>query len=147
MKTVFALIACVTAFDVQLAPNNKWVQDAEKKHARVAMLALPTLNFLASATDTPVRWLSEQPLSMQLEFFALAGILEAGVSLPRLQGMFELKKAETPGVFGSLGMYSSEGIDFVETTIGRASMALVFFALVFDRLDAWQSIPGVAVRG
>jgi hypothetical protein len=66
-----------------------WLKAAEKKHSRVALLALPTLFALTqSGIDDPVSFLSSQPVSTHIDFFTISGILEAGISLPRFKNFF-----------------------------------------------------------
>jgi hypothetical protein len=102
----------------------------ERKHARVAMLAFPALELLsANGVDEPVRWLSTQPVDTQLMFFATAGILEAGATLPRFEGLLNLKNNITPGQFTPLGPATKEA-EQVEVWIGRTVMIITFAWLV-----------------
>ena len=102
------------------------------------MLAVATLGLLPQVADAehPVRWLSEQPLATQLEFFALAGIVEAGASLPRIENLFELKPDEAPGRIRPLGP-PTDGAQRTEDLVGRLAMLAAAAALAADRLDAW----------
>lgn len=113
------LLACgANAFRVR-AP---WKQEVEKKHGRVAMLAVPALIALgAGGVEEPVRWLSQQPIDAQAGFFAAAGVLEAATSLPRLEYNFTLKEGVVPGVYPPLGPPDTQ-IDQVETNVGRLAM-------------------------
>ena len=102
-----------------------WLKEAEKKHSRVALLALPTLFALKqSGVEDPVSWLSSQSISTQIDFFSTAGILEAGVSLPRFENRFELKKNLTPGnITGKILRSDFEiALDRFETGLGRMAM-------------------------
>ena len=81
-------------------PSQAFVRDAEKKHARVAMLAVPTLMALSSQEGNmahAVSWLSHQPMNEQLAFFSTAAIVEAAATLPRLGPRFTLKEGVLPG--------------------------------------------------
>ena len=78
-------------------PSDAFVREAEVKHGRVAMLALPTLAAIAAATgDDPVRFLSQQPPDVQAAVFASAGTLE-GLTFARLGPRFSLRDGVTPG--------------------------------------------------
>ena len=78
-------------------PSDAFVREAEIKHGRVAMLAVPALAAIGAATgDDPVRFLSQQPLEVQAAVFAGAGTLE-GVTFARLGPRFSLKEGVVPG--------------------------------------------------
>ena len=101
----------------------------ERKHARVAMLALPVLAALSnSGVEEPVKWLASQPTDVQLEVFSVAGVLEAAVTLPRFTGILDLKETVDPGRFPPLGP-ASKGADEAELAIGRVSMLVAAAAL------------------
>lgn len=121
------LLACgAKAFRVSAS----WKQETEKKHGRVAMLAVPALIALgAGGVEEPVRWLSQQPVDAQTEFFAAAGVLEAATALPRLGYNFTLKEGVIPGVYPPLGRPDSQ-IDQVETNVGRLAMITAASMLV-----------------
>lgn len=81
--------------------NNNFVRECEFKHARVAIVAAPTLAVMnVVGIDEPVRWLSEQPVDTQLTFFSSAALVEA-TSLARLGPDFTLKKGLEPGNYFS----------------------------------------------
>jgi hypothetical protein len=77
--------------------GESWAREAEKKHGRVAMVAVPTLLAIHMATgEDPVRFLNAQPASTQLTFYALAGTLES-LNLRRFDRGFALKPDAEPG--------------------------------------------------
>ena len=91
------LLRTATAAFFVDASNLAWMREAEKKHARAAMVALPSLMLIASATgEDPVPWLNAQPAATQLGFYAAVGTLEA-LNLRRLDRGFALKPGEIPG--------------------------------------------------
>lgn len=101
-------------------PSNGFLREAEKKHARVAMLALPTLGAIAAATgDNPLPFLSHQELSVQLAFFGAAGTLE-GFTFARLGPEFSLKPGVVPGRY--LDVPYVEAAEMAEDGVGRAAM-------------------------
>lgn len=100
-----------------------WKQEAEKKHGRTAMLAVPALLALgASGVEEPVRWLSQQPLDTQAEFFSAVGLVEAAFGLPRLGYGFTLKEGVQPGVYPPLSPPDNPQLDAAETNFGRIAM-------------------------
>ena len=113
-----------------------WLKEAEKKHSRVALLALPTLFALKQngATD-PVTFLSSQTLSTQVNFFAMSGFLEAGVSLPRFRNYFELKPGLEPGNIVQRNSSDTKiemELDRVETGLGRLAMVSTIVWLIMS---------------
>ena len=99
------------------------------------MLALPTLVALSvDRVDEPVNG-STQPADVQLEWFSVAAALEASCTLPRFQGLFELKDGVEPGRFAPLGPPTKEA-DAAELALGRASMIAAFAWLVVGGLGA-----------
>lgn len=110
--------------------THRWLREAELKHGRVAMLAIPTLALLASDPTTsqaPVDWLNAQPASTQLTFYAVAATLEAA-NLRRFESApsplpWRLKDDATPGQLLRAGRRRSPSVvDDVEVAIGRAAM-------------------------
>lgn len=98
-----------------------FIEEAEFKHARVAMTALPALAALsASGVDEPVKWLSQQPIDVQLTFFGTAGVIEAA-SLARLGPRFSLKEDRVPGNVLGFSNISTSLINS-ELYVGRAAM-------------------------
>lgn len=101
-----------------------WLAEAEKKHGRVAMTALPALAKIAAATgQDPVPWLNQQPAMDQLFFYATAGVLES-VNLRRFGPGFSLKDGETPGKFLRSADDPPPLLSAVEDAAGRAAMLL-----------------------
>ena len=99
--------------------SSSWVAEAEKKHARTAMLAFPTLLALQTVTDHPVQWLNDQSVAMQVSAYSAAAVLES-VNLARLDNGFTLKPGETAGKV--LNVKSSDTLSKWEDTVGRACM-------------------------
>ena len=94
------------------------------------MLSLASLGALSAVGEPePVKWLSQQPVDFQLQWFAAGAVLEAGCTLPRFTGLFELKDDVTPGRFPPLGP-GTQAADATELAIGRVAMLAVFAALV-----------------
>ena len=110
-------------------PTPQWSVEAEKKHGRVAMVALASLVTLQSAgIDEPVRWLSQQPTDTQLVFFSQAAALES-LSLRRLAGFARLRPEVEAGRFWPLGP-GSKGVNAAEDWAGRAAMLVTFAWMV-----------------
>lgn len=121
----FALLASSTAFSLappKGSPRFRWLQEAEKKHSRVALLAAPSLAAIAMATgEDPVPWLNHQPLGEQILFYSSAGILES-INLRRLAKGFTLKDEEEPGRVFATNASALPNLNFIEDTAGRACM-------------------------
>ena len=116
------LVCALTHGASALRVSSAWKKEAEKKHGRVAMLAVPALVALgASGVEEPVRWLSQQSVDAQAEFFSAVGVLEAATGLPRLGYNFTIKDGVDPGVYPPLGPASPPS-DRVETLLGRIAM-------------------------
>lgn len=106
-----------------------YVRECEKKHERVAILALISLASLSNAgVSEPVAWLSQQPLDTQIGFFSVSGVLESA-SLPRLEGFAVLRDGVEPGRFHPFPPGSKVAND-IEDTVGRTSMLVVFACMV-----------------
>jgi hypothetical protein len=103
-------------------PTEDFVREAEKKHARVALLAAPTLAALPMLTGDPdaASYLLRQPVEVQLTFFSAAGLVES-YALARLGPGFSLRKGVVPGVVPPLRPPSPD-LDAVEDTLGRGAM-------------------------
>ena len=101
--------------------HSSWMQEAEKKHGRVAMLALPALAAISMANGgvDPVPWLNAQPVSTQLVFYSVASALET-VNLKRLDAGFKLKDGEVPGQLWKVSFPPELGV--LEDVTGRAAM-------------------------
>ena len=121
-RLLFLLCCAASTVALQLSPARlDWLREAEKKHGRVAMAALPALATIASVTgEDPLPWLNSQPAASQLVFYSAAGLLET-VNLKRFGKGFTLKPGETPGrVIPFLN--ASENLQFVEDVSGRVAM-------------------------
>lgn len=126
---VFFLVC--TAPCAALTVSMASLRESELKHGRVAMIALPTLATLSAVgVEHPVSWLSEQPADVQLMFFSVAGMLEAGATLPRFERMLDLKDSVEPGRFPPLGPSPSKEIAMVELAFARSAMLLTFGCLL-----------------
>lgn len=99
------LVVCIMAVAAQsfsTPPLDKpfggsWIKEAEKKHGRAAMVALPTLALLvANGVNDPVNWLNVQPAETQLAFYSLCGALES-INLRRMDYPFKMKPDAEPG--------------------------------------------------
>lgn len=118
-RVLLLLLAGGTA---SLHVGSAWQKEAEKKHGRVAMLAVPALLALgAGGVEEPVRWLSQQSVDTQAVFFSASAVLEAATGLPRLGYGFALKPGVAPGIYPPLGP-PTERADRIETALGRAAM-------------------------
>ena len=112
--------------------SDRWVREAEKKHARVALLAVPALVTIASATgQDPVQFLNAQPATTQILFYSAAGLLET-LNLRRFDKGFDLKPDEVPGKL--LPVRSSAVLDGAEDALGRVAMvvAVGFFSATLN---------------
>ena len=115
-------------------PSAGFVRDAEKKHARVALLALPTLATIYMLTgENPVPYLSNQPSSTQVEFFAGTALLES-LSLSRIGPNFSLRNGVVPGNFPPLSLPNGPVDDFEDVT-GRVAMLATFSILLYGVLN------------
>lgn len=133
MRTAFLLFSLLPSSAFQIDFNgvreSKWVREAEKKHSRVALLALPTLATIASSTDgaDPVPFLNSQPATTQLIFYSVAGLVESA-NLRRLGKGFSLKEGEEPGKL--LPIKAGDTLNSLEDAVGRAAMLACTFFLV-----------------
>ena len=122
------------AFRRNKIPTPEFIKDAEKKHARVAMLALPALVALSTIDPEPTSWLARQPIDVQLSLFSGAGILEAALTFPRLGPMFALKPDAIPGNIPPFPLPPDTNIgdaaDAFEDLAGRACMIMTACILV-----------------
>lgn len=102
MLTFLMFVSSVAAFSFPSVPKAdtpqyKWLQEAEKKHGRAALVAAPSLAIIAMATgEDPVPWLNHQPGETQLTFYSVVGLLES-LNLRRIDKGFTLKSDEKPG--------------------------------------------------
>lgn len=101
------------------SPN--FVRESELKHARVALVAVPTLGIMSTmGIDEPVTWLSTQPLDTQLAFFSTAALIES-TSISRLGPNFSLKDGVVPGNYFNNNTTSID-VEGVELVSGRMAM-------------------------
>lgn len=140
-KILFALLLacarqCGAAFSFDV-PKKKpsfvsdaWIKEAELKHGRVAMLALPSLVALSSAYPgvDPVGWLNARPVGDQLLFYSFAGVLES-FNLRRIDKGLCLKKEEVPGKVLPFVPPVGEIYSGAEVVAGRAAMIACFLFL------------------
>ena len=132
-KPALALVfVASTASALQLTPPSakelQWLREAEKKHARVALLAVPSMAAISAATGVadPVPWLNAQPASTQLIFYASAALVET-LNLRRLdKDLFTLKDGEKPGKL--LPVEASDAWHAAEDGAGRVAMLLAALA-------------------
>ena len=110
-------------------PSAAFVRDAEIKHGRVALLALPALAAVAATGADPVRYLSMQPVPAQLAFFAAAGTLE-GVTFARLGPAFSLREDVVPGQLWDVP--HPPALAHAEDVAGRAAMLAAAAVLALD---------------
>ena len=114
-----------------------WRREAEKKHARVALLAAPSLAIIAVATgDDPCMWLNSQPLSTQLPFYGTAALLEI-LNLRRIDEGFTLKDGEVPGRLLPIKSDIST-LETIEDNLGRLAMIGVASILTSSLLQHIQ---------
>lgn len=112
-------------------PSAEFVREAEKKHERVALLALPSLWAISALTGDPdpASYLQRQPGATQLYFFSLSALVEGVFTLPRIGENFSLKEGITPGqLFGAKPPEAN--LDALEDVLGRSAMVVVFFILL-----------------
>ena len=116
-------------------PQYKWLQEAEKKHGRVALVAAPSLALIAMSTgDDPVPWLNHQPVDAQLTFYSVAGLLES-FNLRRIDKGFTLKDGEEPGRLLPVKTYLP-ALNVVEDVAGRVAMVGVASTLASSAAHA-----------
>lgn len=118
---------------VQLrVPSNAFVQDAEIKHGRVALVSGAVLATLAcTGFEHPTAVLSQCPVDTQLSFFSVIGIAEASSYLPRLSHLFSLRDGVVPGEL--IPRVSVEPwLKTIELNVSRVAMLLVIFFMLYD---------------
>lgn len=125
----FAPVTCFTPASLTPA-RQKWFREAEKKHSRVALLALPSLTALMAANNgmDPVPWLNSQPVTTQLAFYSVAATVES-FNLRRLDKGFLLKETAIPGKLLNIISYPAY-LDTFEDYAGRSAMIVTFLMLV-----------------
>lgn len=102
--------------------SDSWIKEAEKKHSRVALLAVPSLVSIAAVTgDDPIQFLNNQPVTSQLVFYSVAGVLET-LNLRRIDEGFKLKDGEEPGKL--LPFEASSKLNSAEDWSGRVAMLI-----------------------
>lgn len=121
------LLLATTAFQFTPTPGTSeyaWLREAEKKHSRVALLAVPALATIAVSTgQDPVPWLNEQPITTQLIFYSAAGLIES-INLRRFDKGFTLKQGEIPGRVLPVTP-PAKTLDAFEDASGRVAMLAV----------------------
>jgi hypothetical protein len=119
-RLLLPLLFLVGVHSYNVGPfSSSWISEAEKKHARTAMLAVPTLLSLGTITDHPVQWLNSQPVETQVSVYAAAAVLES-VNLARHDYGFALKEGESPG--NVLGRNPTTELSAIEDGVGRMAM-------------------------
>ena len=110
--------------------RSKWLREAEKKHARIALLALPALSAItmANSGQDPVPWLNAQPAATQLIFYSVGGLFET-LNLKRFDKSFTLKAGEQPGKLLPIDAVPPT-LDLLEDGAGRLAMLATFAMLV-----------------
>lgn len=138
MRAIIATLIFMTIDGLRFPPvtpkksivDYKWLLEAEKKHGRVAMIAVPALARIAMITGMePVTWLNHQPVESQLIFYSVSGILET-FNLRRFGKGFTLKEDEAPGKLFKGAATPSPGLEFMENNAGRIAMLAAFAILV-----------------
>ena len=115
-----ASVSGLTTPSILNKPPSPWLQEAEKKHGRVAMLAFPALVALNSVTGSdPVTWLNNQPIDTQLTAYSIAGTLEC-FNLARIENGFNLKEGTVPGKLIPWDVNPS--LQVMEDITGRTAM-------------------------
>ena len=119
--------------------DKSWVREAEKKHSRVAILAVPTLAGIYAATggSDPIQWLNHQDAAAQISFYSVAGVLES-VNLRRLGPGFRLRKGEEPGKV--LPVKASVTWHALEDATGRIAMLTAAGIFVLSILTSLESV-------
>lgn len=119
---VLSLVPNTMAFGGSSTPfTSAWLREAEKKHGRVAILAVPALATISATNGgiDPVPWLNDQSSAAQLMFYASAGILES-FNLRRFNANFALRDGEVPGQLWDVNVPA--GVDHAEDFAGRFAM-------------------------
>ena len=119
--------------------NSKFVQEAEIKHGRTAMLAMPTLVSLEvfDHSTLGINQLASTPLENQLILLGIFGCSEVsqmlkGYEFPSsVDAWFNMKDSHTPGDynFDPLNISNTNNIDFLkknEKFVGRLAMLSSF---------------------
>lgn len=140
MRVVANLLLLIVGFasSLQMSPTKgtkdyAWLREAEKKHSRVALLALPTLAAISIVTgEDPVPWLNSQPASDQIAVYSVAAMLES-VNLRRMDKGFTLKDGEEPGKILPVTNVP-DGLDGLEDALGRVAMLMATSALIGSAL-------------
>lgn len=128
-------IISLSAFNM----NSKFVQEAEIKHGRTTMLAMPTLVSLEvfDHSTLGINQLASTPLENQLLLLGIFGCSEVsqmlkGYEFPSsVDAWFNMKDSHTPGDynFDPLNISNTNNIDFLkknEKFVGRLAMLSSF---------------------
>ena len=122
--------SCLRAPVASQGPLGNWIAEAEKKHSRVALLAVPALVGLQMVTHSdPVVWLNHRPAAEQISFYCTAAVLES-LNLRRLGPGLSLKDGESPGKLVRTWPSPSAKLSAAEDTAGRAAMLVAFLYLL-----------------
>ncbi len=132
LPIVMLAVSC-SAFQMPLSTvtpkRYKWFEEAEKKHGRVALLAVPTLYAIQSATGgDPIPWLNAQPYAVQTLFYTVAACAET-LNLKRLDKGFTLKDDEIPGKLIA-SVQPSPVLNTIENGAGRVAMLVATMMLL-----------------
>lgn len=125
MRAVLLLSLLATCDSLRSPPKSPpfsrgWAKESEKKHGRVALLAVPSLIAISTITsENPFLFLNNQPVETQLISYSIAGLLET-LNLFRFERGFNLKRGELPGKL--LPFNASKTFEEVEDWSGRVAM-------------------------
>ena len=135
-------ILSLTSFNV----NSKFIQEAELKHGRTAMLAMPTLVSLELVDHSTlgINQLASAPLEAQFLLLSIFGCSEVSQLLrsyefpSTIDKWFKMKDNHTPGEYGfdPLNISNADNIDFLknnEKFTGRVAM-LASFGFICNEL-------------
>jgi hypothetical protein len=129
VATVLLLLTIASdAFQLNPAPGSKrytWLRESEKKHGRIALLAIPALASIALTTgENPLPFLNAQSAPAQVAFYSLVGALES-VNLERLDEGFTLKDNAIPGRVLPVSNATIARFEGLEDAAGRIAMLAV----------------------
>lgn len=113
-------------------PSDAFVQDAEIKHGRTALVSGAVLAVLASnGFEHPTAVLAQCSVDTQLAFFSAVGLAEAATYLPRLSSMFSLREDAVPGEL--IPRVTAEPwLRAAELNVSRVGMLAVLLFMLYD---------------